>query len=95
MSMKYRNLIPKALVVSGILFGAFLVNPASHAGQAVTIVPEEDRDVPEGSQIPEWRIHETEEKVRDYKEKMRAKSPAQQQEQSPQEVSPKPKTEQP
>jgi hypothetical protein len=95
MSMKRRDFIPRALVVSGILFGALLANPASHAGQAVTLVPEDDRDVPEGSQIPQWRTHETEEKVREYKEKMRTKSPVQQQEQSPQDVSPEPKVEQP
>ena len=58
-------------------------------------MPEEDRDVPEGSQIPNSRIHETEEKVRDYKEKMRATSPVRQQELSPQDVSPEPKVEQP
>ena len=49
MSMKCGNFIPKALVVSGILFGAFLVSPTTHAGQAVTLVPADDRDVPEGS----------------------------------------------
>ena len=74
MSMKCRNFIPRALVMSGILFGTFLANPASYAGQAVILVPEEDRDVPEGSQIPDWRIYETEEKVREYKEKMKKKS---------------------
>jgi hypothetical protein len=81
--------------MSGILFGALLVNPASHAGQAVTLVPEEDRDVPEGSQIPDWRIYETEEKVREYKEKMKQTSPVQRQEQLPQDESSKPKVEQP
>ena len=95
MSMKCRSFIPKALAVSGILFGAFLANPASHAGQAVTLVPTEDRDVPEGSQIPDRRVTETEEKVREYKEKMKATSPVQRQEQSPQDALPKPKVEQP
>ena len=95
MSMKCRDFIPKALVVSGILLGAFLANPASYAGQAVILVPENDRDVPEGSQIPDWRIQETEEKVREYKEKMKAASPVQQQEQSPQDQLSEPEVEQP
>ena len=95
MSMKCGNFIPKALVVSGILFGAFLVSPTTHAGQAVTLVPADDRDVPEGSQVPDRRVTETEEKVREYKEKMKATSPVQRQEQSPQVELPKPKAEQP
>ena len=95
MSKNCRNFMPRALVVSGVMFGLFLVNPASYAGQAVTLQPAEDRDVPEGSQIPEWRIYETEEKVREYKAKMREKSSLQQQEQLPQVEIPKPEGEKP
>ena len=95
MSMNCRNLIPGALVVSGMLLGVFLASPASYAGDTVILVPEDDRDAPEGSQIPDWRINETEEKVRQYKEKMKETSPVQQQEQSPQEALPKPIVEQP
>ena len=95
MSIKRRDFIPKALVVSGILLGAVLASPASHAGQAVILVPAEDRDVPEGSQIPNWRAEEAKEKVRAYKAKMKAASPAQRPEQSPQVELPKPKVEQP
>ena len=55
MSMKCCKFIPGALVVLGILFGVFLVNPACYAGGAVTLMPAEDRDVPQGSHIPEAR----------------------------------------
>lgn len=93
MSMKSCNLFPTAIVVLGILFGVFLANAASYAGDAVTLVPAEDRDVPEGSQIPDWRIEETEEKVREYKAKMRERS-LQGQEGLPQSDSTKPNGEQ-
>jgi hypothetical protein len=94
MSMKCCNLIPSALVVLGILLGVFLVNPASYAGDAVILQPAEDRDVPEGSQIPDWRIYETEEKVKEYKEKMKDNNSVQRQEGLPQNELPKPKGEQ-
>lgn len=94
MSMNCCNLIPRALVVLGMLFGVFLVNPASYAGGAVTLLPADDRDVPEGSQIPDWRIQETEEKVRDYKKKMTEKNAVQRQERLPQNEAPKPEGEQ-
>ncbi len=92
MSMKCSKFIPRTLVVLGLLFGVFLVNPASYAGGAVILMPAEDRDVPEGSQIPEQRIKETEKKVREYKEKMKGKYPEQQQERLPQNELPKPKS---
>jgi uncharacterized membrane protein len=89
--MKCCKFIPRALVVLGILFGVFLVNPACYAGGAVILMPAEDRDVPEGSQIPEWRSKEIEKKVREYKQKMKEKYPEQQQERLPQNELPKPK----
>lgn len=95
MSMKCRDFIPRALAVSGVVFGVFLISPASYAGETETLVPAEDRDVPEGSQIPDWRIYETEMKVKEYKEKMKAKSSVQQQERLPQAESPKPAGEKP
>ena len=95
MSMKSRSFIPRALVVSGILFGVFLISPASHAGNAMTLMPEQDRDAPEGSQIPDWRVYETEEKVRDYKEKMKQTTPVQRQEELRQDELLKPEAEQP
>lgn len=92
MSMKLSKSVPMALIVSGILFGTLLMGPPSHAGQATTFQPVEDLDVPEGSQIPEGRLQETEEKVREYKAQMREKSrlKQQQQEQQPQTEAPEP-----
>ena len=95
MSMNCRKLVPGALAVSGMLLGVFLASPAVYAAETVILVPEDDRDGPEGSQIPDWRISETEEKVREYKEKMKETAPVQRQEQSPPEAVPKPKAEQP
>ena len=95
MSIKRGEFIPRALVVSAILLGAVLAAPASHAGQAVTLVPAENMEVPEGSQIPKWRAEQAEEKARDFRAKMKAAAPAQQQEQSPQEELLEPKAEQP
>lgn len=92
--MSMKSFIPCALVVSGILFGVFLMAPASHAGNAMTLMPEQDRDAPEGSQIPDWRIYETEEKVREYKENMKQTSPVQRQEQLRQDELLKPQPEQ-
>lgn len=87
--------ISRALVGLGIVFGVFLVNPASYAGDAVILMPAEDRDVPEGSQISEQRVKKMEKKVGEYKEKMKAKSRKQQQERLPQSESPKPKVTKP
>ena len=94
MSSKYRALIPAALVLPGLLFAATLTGPASHAGQEVMILqPVEDRDVPEGTQIPEWRLKEAEEKASEHKAQMRSlQAPQQQQQQAPQEAAPKPET---
>ncbi len=92
MSIARCKMVAGGLVVLGLLFGASLVSPQSHAGQAVILVPEDDRDVPEGSQIPQVRVEETEEKVRDYKERMRQRqtAPAQPQQQTPKDEQPKP-----
>lgn len=88
MLTKVRKSVAGALAVSGLLFGASLAAPPSHAEQAVIMVPEDDRDLPEGSQIPQVRVEETEEKVRDYKEKMRQTAPAQRRKQLPKDGSP-------
>ena len=93
MSIKFRDLIPGSFVVLGISLIAGLAGPASHAGDPVVLMPVEDRDVPEGSQIPDRRIYETEVKVKAYKEKMRERS-AQGLEGLPQTDSPKPNGEQ-
>ena len=84
MSMKRRSFIPAALAVLALAFAAVSVVPASHAQQATKIVPEDDRDVPEGSQIPTSRIQETEEKVKELKAQMKEESQLQQQEQQQQ-----------
>ncbi len=95
MSMKPSKSVPAALIVSGILFGTLLMGPPSHAGQATTLQPVEDLDVPEGSQIPEGRLQETEEKVREYKAQMREKSRLKQQQQEQQRQEQQPQTEAP
>ena len=82
MSVKRCNLSPIALAALGVLFGAVLINPASHAQETMTLQPAQDLDVPEGSQIPEWRIDEAEEKVKAYKAEMRQRSLRQQEESS-------------
>ena len=90
MSIKCCKFIPGALVVLGILFGVFFVNPACYAGGAVILMPAEDTDVPQGSQIPEERSKGIEKKVKEYKVKMKGKDIEQQQEQLPQNELPKP-----
>lgn len=80
MSMKFIPGALGALVVSGLLFGLFPAGPTAHAQEAVTIAPVDDRDVPQGSQIPEQRILEIEQKVKAYKEQMKAERAAQQRE---------------
>ena len=90
MSMTGCKVVAGALVVLGLLLGGSLVSPQSHAGQAVILMPEDDRDVPEGSQIPRVRVEETEEKVRDAKEKMRQRQTAPAQQQLPKDELPKP-----
>ena len=83
MSMICTKIIPGTLVVLGILFGVFTVNPACYAGGAMTLMPAEDRDVPQGSQIPEARSQEIEKRVKKHKVKMKGKSSEQQQEELP------------
>jgi hypothetical protein len=95
MSKKSRKLVPSALVGLAVLFAAVIVATVSYAGDAVTLKPVEDKDVPQGSQIPEWRTQETQEKVREYKERMRAESSVQQQGQVPQNEPHEPQVEQP
>ena len=89
MSTKYHKIIPRALVVLGILIGVFLINPACYAGGAMTIIPAEDRDVPEGSQISEERSKAIEKKVTEYKVQMQKVKAEQQQEQKSQKESPR------
>jgi len=89
--MKYYKYISAALVVSGMILGVLYANPACYAGGAAIIVPAEDRDVPQGSQIPEARSQEIEKKVKEHKVKMKGMSQEQQQEEFPKNELPKPK----
>ncbi len=91
MFMIRRTFIPGAITGLAMALGVLLLPPPSHAGGAVILVPEEDRDVPEGSQIPEHRVKQIEKKVGDYKKKMKAQARKQQQERAPQSGVPKPK----
>ena len=91
MSMKHRTFIPGAIIGLAMILGVLLLPTSSYAGGAVILVPEEDRDVPEGSQIPEHRVKQIEKKVGDYKKKMKAQARKQQQERAPQAELPKPK----
>lgn len=86
--MKWYTIIPGAIAVLGLVFGVLLVNPACYAGGAAILVPADDTDVPEGSQISESRKKEIEKKVKEYKEKSKKKDQGQRQEQSPQNQSP-------
>ena len=89
MYMKCCKIIPSALVVLGILFGVIVLNLECYAGGAVTLMPAEDRDVPEGSQIPEGRSKEIEKKVTEYKVQMQKEKAEKQQDQKPQKESPR------
>ena len=91
MSIQRCKIISTTFAAMGILVGALLLAPATHAGDAMILVPERDRDVPEGSQIPEHRVKEMEKKVGDYKKKMKAQARKQQRERAPQSEAPKPK----
>ena len=81
-----------ALAVLAMLIGAAQSQVAQPA-EVMSIQPQDDRDVPEGSQIPDDRIAEIEAEVEAYKAKMRAKA-IQQQKASPSEAS-EPETKQP
>ena len=78
--MKSPSFMPAALAVLAMVFAAVSVVPASHAQQASKIVPEDDSDMPKGSQIPTSRLQKTEEKVKELKPQMREKSRLQQEE---------------
>ena len=93
MSMGYSKIVTGALAALVLLVGILLANTVSYAGGAMILMPAEDRDVPEGSQIPDRRVYEIEEKVKAYKAKMRERS-AQGLEGLPQTESPKPNGEQ-
>ena len=95
MSIKRCNFVSNTFAAMGVLVGILLVAPAVHAGDAMMLVPEEDRDVPEGSQIPEHRVKEMEKKVADLKAKMRAEARKQQQERAVQSQSPRPENKNP
>ena len=88
MSIKSYKIIPGALVVLGILVGFLSFQVACYASGAVMIVPVEDENVPKGSQIPEWRMKETEKKVGEYKMKMKGVSSKEKQESMPKEELP-------
>lgn len=81
--MKYDNFIPRAVFGLGLLLAVFMINPA-HAGGAATLVPAQDADVPQGSQISDRRIKEMQRKVEAYKANMREKHIDQPQDQLPQ-----------
>lgn len=91
MSMICTKIVPGTLIVLGILIGVFTVIPTCYAGGAMTLMPAEDRDIPQGSQIPEARSQEIEKKVKEHKLKMKGMSPEQQQEELPKNELPKPK----
>lgn len=91
MTRRCRRFAPRALAVAAIVCGASLIGTTSHAGGAAVLMPSEDRDLPEGSQIPDRRLQETEVKVREYKERMRRELRERQQEQSPRTAPPTPK----
>ena len=88
--MKYCKYISTALVVSGMILGVLFANPACYAGGAAIIVPTEDRDVPDGSLIPDRRTKKIEMKVREYKKMKKARNAEQQQEQLTENELPKP-----
>ena len=84
------RVMPPAVGVVALLFGVFLGSPASYAGGALVLVPEEDRDLPQGSQIPQHRIEKVEDRVRELKAKTRARKLEQQRKPLPQKESTKP-----
>ena len=104
MSKRYSRFVPSRLVVPGLTFGAVLAlalaqtvaAPPALAGQVKALQPAEDVDLPEGSQIPAWRLKETEAKIKELKQQLRQAAPAQQQqEQAPQTEAPAPKDQSP
>lgn len=95
MLVKRRTSYAGAVAGLAMALGILLLPLPSHAGDAVMLVPDENLDLPQGSQIPEHRVKEIEKKVTDYKRKMRARSLQQQQQQSPKIEAPQPKAESP
>ena len=89
MFTKSCKLYPLIIVMVGMILSVFLAAPMCYAGGAVTLVPADDRDVPEGSFIPERRITEIETEVKKFKAEMKEKTKKQEQDLSPQNESPK------
>ena len=81
--MKWSKLIPSAFFVMGILLGLFHYIPTCYAGGAAILVPADDMDMPQGSQIPQWRSKEIEKRVIEYKIEMRENAPTPPQESLP------------
>lgn len=89
MFTKSCKLYPLTIVMMGMILSVFLAAPICYAGGAVRLVPADDRDVPEGSFIPERRITEIETEVKKFKAEMKEKAKKQEQELLPQNESPK------
>lgn len=89
MPIKYCKPNPRALVVLGILLGVLFIIPLCFAGGAATIVPAENRDLPNGSYIPKHRVEKIEKKATARKAQMKENAEKQKQEQSPQNESPR------
>ena len=89
--MKHGNFVPRSFFGLGLVLGGLLAVPVCHAGDAVTLMPVDDADVPEGSQISEQRLKAIEKRVERYKKEIRTSATQQQQDRLPQAKSPKSK----
>ena len=76
-------------MVLGLVFGVLLVTPACYAGGAMIVVPAENQEGPQGSQISEKRSQEIEQKMNAFSKDMQKKEKEQLQEQEPEKEVPK------
>lgn len=60
------KLMPGALLAMATLSASLIFSPASFAGGAMTIVPDEDRNLPQGTLIPQHRIQKIESKLSEF-----------------------------
>ena len=93
MSKRYSRFVPSTLVGLGLALALVqtVAAPPALAGQVKALQPAEDVDLPQGSQIPAWRLKETEARHKALKQQLRQAAPAQQQqEQAPQTEAPAP-----
>jgi len=66
MDSNYIKLMPGALLAAALLSATLVFSPAGIAGGAMTIVPDEDRNLPQGTLIPQHRTQKIESQLMEF-----------------------------